>query len=350
MTIDEVKEAAINLLRNHEIDPNLPTILVGDPNVNMAIRTGFMDALIEHGCTGFDIMSIPPPAYPGEEPTSYDFKEKREGKTASDVIAEYSTGIFLTSASISHITGSKAIIDKPEGYIISIPGIDEGVVNTLKADPAKVKKIDDALETAIGSGPNTVEIFSEAGTELRMRTPKGNWGGESGLRETSFHGTNGVFGEYFTGPVIGSTQGIYVLPPNSCLTTPIGMTTEEVKLVIANGMVVQILGGKEADTLKAMLLEAYGKTKSPFVWQVAEFAFGTNPTAPREGKSVCVEKALGGNHIAIGTNTVTMKKGRKSLIPGVLPQNVGIHVDAITFGNTVVVDGKKVMENGELLI
>ncbi|MCK4520976.1 MAG: aminopeptidase, partial [Nanoarchaeota archaeon] len=92
---------------------------------------------------------------------------------------------------------------------------------------------------------------------------------------------------------------------------------------------------KEALKLKNILR----KVKDKNAYSVAELGIGTNNKAKITGNILEDEKAMGTAHIALGNN-----KSYEGKI------DVPIHVDGVFFKPTIIVDDKKIMENGKLLI
>ncbi len=76
-----------------------------------------------------------------------------------------------------------------------------------------------------------------------------------------------------------------------------------VTLVVEEGKIVEIKGGKDADTLRLTLDWAEAKAKHPWgVRRIGEFGIGLNPKAKSVGATVIDEKVLGTAHFAIGSN------------------------------------------------
>ncbi|MBW2980167.1 aminopeptidase [Candidatus Woesearchaeota archaeon] len=78
--------------------------------------------------------------------------------------------------------------------------------------------------------------------------------------------------------------------------TPITLTVEK-------GKVIEITGGKEADTLKLTLDWAEAKAKHPWgIRRIGEFGIGLNPNARIVGATIIDEKVIGTAHFALGSN------------------------------------------------
>ena len=72
---------------------------------------------------------------------------------------------------------------------------------------------------------------------------------------------------------------------------------------------------------------------------VAEFGIGTNDTARLKGCTLEDEKVLGTVHLAIGNN---ISFGGKN--------DVSIHLDGVVYNATVVIDGRKILDRGRLVL
>jgi leucyl aminopeptidase (aminopeptidase T) len=91
-------------------------------------------------------------------------------------------------------------------------------------------------------------------------------------------------------------------------------------------------GGIEAEKLKGIIDKADSNAK-----RIAEFAVGTNPRARLTGNLAEDKKRLGAVHFAIADNDG---------IGGVIRSS--IHLDGVMLTPTVVVDGKKIVNEGHL--
>ncbi|MBW2992319.1 aminopeptidase, partial [Candidatus Woesearchaeota archaeon] len=107
-----------------------------------------------------------------------------------------------------------------------------------------------------------------------------------------------------------------------------------ITIEVKEGYAVNIEGGEEADRLKERL-DAVGKE----AYKIAELGVGTNPKAIVTGNSLEDEKSLGTCHFALGND---LAYGGKNDVP--------IHIDGIIRNPTIYIDGKKIMEKGELQI
>ena len=105
-------------------------------------------------------------------------------------------------------------------------------------------------------------------------------------------------------------------------------------MTVKNGYVSRITGGDEADTVRS-LLRQFGRPGR----NIAEVGVGTNPHAKFTGCTLEDEKVLGNVHVALGNN---ISFGGKI--------SVRCHYDAVLLKPTLVIDGKTIVENGELQV
>ena len=113
-----------------------------------------------------------------------------------------------------------------------------------------------------------------------------------------------------------------------------GPIREPVTFRISQGFVTEIEGGDQADFLAELL----ARQDDPWVYNLAQFAFGLNPACTEfTGEMLNDEGVNGTIHIGIGTSanlggTVSAKT----------------HFDAITRAPTVWIDEEPMLSNGEV--
>jgi leucyl aminopeptidase (aminopeptidase T) len=135
-------------------------------------------------------------------------------------------------------------------------------------------------------------------------------------------------------PLEGSAEGIIVADA-SIPYLGIGVLKEAVVATVAKGMITKIEGGAQA----RQLAEDLQKRKDPQVYNVAELGVGLNPKSIMQGIMLEDEGVFGTVHIGIGTNVM-------------LGGNVkaAIHYDLIMWQPTIDLDGRFVLEKGEVRI
>ena len=136
-------------------------------------------------------------------------------------------------------------------------------------------------------------------------------------------------------PTQGTAEGVFVCD-GSIPYYGVGPIRDPVTFRISDGFVTDISGGDQATFLKDLL----ARQEDPWVYNVAQFAFGLNPACTEfTGEMLNDEGVNGTVHIGIGTSAnlggqVTAKT----------------HFDAITQAPTVWIDGELVLSDGEILL
>ena len=136
-------------------------------------------------------------------------------------------------------------------------------------------------------------------------------------------------------PTQGTAEGVFVCD-GSIPYYGVGPIQNPVTFRISEGFVTDISGAKQADFLKNLL----ACQEDPWVYNLAQFAFGLNPACSEfTGEMLNDEGVNGTVHIGIGTSAnlggeVTAKT----------------HFDAITQAPTVWIDDELVLSDGEILL
>ncbi len=135
-------------------------------------------------------------------------------------------------------------------------------------------------------------------------------------------------------PVEGSAEGVIVADA-SIPYIGIGLLREPVTLTVKKGMITSIDGGEQARVL-AENLKSFG---DPNVYNIAEVGIGLNPKSKMTGIMLDDEGVFGSVHIGIGTN-ITLGGTIKT----------ACHYDLLQWRGTIEVDGRLILENGQLMI
>ncbi|MBN2029779.1 aminopeptidase [bacterium] len=243
---------------------------------------------------------------------------------SSDVV------ILTTSRSLSH-TKARRHACQCGARIASLPNIKaDSLIRTLtgnyKSMINKSRKLADIL--TIG---RSAHLTTPAGTNLIFSLVRMRGYADTGIIHEAGQFSNLPAGEGCTAPVQGSTQGILMVDGSFPI---LGKINTPVRMTIKDGHVIRISGGKEADTIRK-LLRPFGR------WgrNIAELGIGTNPRAQFTGCTLEDEKVVGTVHVALGNN---ISFGGKV--------NVDCHFDCILLKPTLIIDGKKILENGELQV
>ncbi|MBU1864018.1 MAG: aminopeptidase [Candidatus Omnitrophica bacterium] len=306
LAIQAVFERSLKLKR-HE------SCLIVTDTVQEAIARPFFE-YAQNLCLKSHIEVMPPSAEHGAEPSA----------SVAQEMLQYDVQLLITQKSISH---TKARRDAKEcgARIASMPMITEEIANRcLNVDYEAVRERSLRLHNCLVQAKQIV-ITTALGTDITF---------ERGERKI-YHGDGGIFdyrgafgnlpeGEVSLAPI--NANGVYVV--DASIPT-FGKLLAPLTFSVSGGKVNDITGDK-SDTLKA-ILDAIGEN----AYIVAELGIGTHPTARVTGIVLEDEKVLGTCHIACGND---LSFGGTN--------NVPIHLDGVITKPTIVVDGKKIMENG----
>lgn len=115
----------------------------------------------------------------------------------------------------------------------------------------------------------------------------------------------------------------------------LGLIKEPVKLTIENGLVTKIEGGQEAETLKKVL----AALNDPNAYNVGEVGIGINTSGILNGRMLSDEGCGGTAHLGLGDD-----RGFGGVVA------CAMHLDCIFHKPTIWVDGKMVMDHGEIIM
>ncbi len=205
------------------------------------------------------------------------------------------------------------------------------MIRTLNADYEKIGQLSEKLAVILREG-KIVNIKTDAGTDVDLFIE-----GRDSLADTGLNHSRGDFsnlpaGEAYIAPVENKSSGRIVYDGSMA---GIGLLKNEViEVDIVDGYATEFRGGRSAQALYS-IIEPFGKDG----FNIAELGIGTNDKAVITGNVLEDEKALGTVHIALGDN--------KSM-----GGNIGVpsHLDGVIKEPTVSVDGKVIMEKGQLRI
>ncbi len=247
----------------------------------------------------------------------------------AEVLKNVDVALIPTSKSMSH-TDARRNASQKGVRIATLPGITRDIISrTLDVDYEEMERITKRIANILTKGKEAI-ILSPAGTELRMSIS-----GRKGLADTGINHKKGDFsnlpaGEAYIAPVEGKTEGKVVIDGSMA---GIGLLSSPLTLIFKDGFVVDIKG-KDKRKLEKLISTVGKKGRNH-----AELGIGTNPKARIIGNVLEDEKVKSTVHIAIGDNASMGGKVK-----------VDLHLDGIIKNPTLIIDGKEIMKDGELLI
>jgi leucyl aminopeptidase (aminopeptidase T) len=271
-------------------------------------------------CKKADKIKTPVAKHDGQEPP----------KKIADKIKEYDVAVLITTKSLSH-TNARRNASKNGVRIASMPNATEDMIKrTLTADYNKIKRMNKKIYNTFQNKKN-LRLVTDKGTNILIHINKPPFN-DNGLYHKKGKFGNLPAGEIGFAPVEGKTKGIIVIDKTMAA---IGKLKNPIKLEVKGGFVKRISGKNEAKKLNKLLKNLKNKN----VYNIAEFAIGTNYKAKITGIPLEDEKVYGTAHIALGDNTSYL--GGKTKAP--------THLDGVISKPTVYVDNKKIMNKGKLL-
>ena len=237
---------------------------------------------------------------------------------------------LVTTKSLSH-TQARKRASAAGARMASMPGITEDMIlRALGADHQKMKQQCRRLIPKV-SHARQVRITTAAGTDLTFSLKGRTARPDHGIIPERGGFTNLPAGEVYVAPLEGTANGVLVIDGSIADIWPM---RKPITIAIAQGYAVGAGKGRDAARLWH-ILSRHGKPGL----NVAEFGIGINPKARITGNILEDEKVLGTIHIAFGDNS---NFGGRVRVPS--------HQDGIVRRPTVTVDGKTLIDHGNLLI
>ncbi len=235
-----------------------------------------------------------------------------------------------TTKSLTHTDARREACSRG-ARIATLPGITEEIMTrTLDADYQRIAQRSRKIASVLTKA-RRIQVTTPGGTDITMSVE-----GREGFADTGLYHQRGDFGnlpagEAFLAPEEGSSQGVILVDG---AIADLGLLKENIRLVVKDGFVTEILGQTEAEELKAQLAPL-GK----LAYNIAELGIGTNDKAILTGNVLEDEKAIGTVHLALGDNA---SMGGKITAP--------VHIDGILLRPTLKADGETIIEDGKLLV
>jgi leucyl aminopeptidase (aminopeptidase T) len=290
-------------------------ILCNDPQ--LAIAEALLDAARPRA-RNVRVLAFEGGARHGEEPPF----------EVCSTMAEATVIFAPTTFSLSH-TEARAEATRRGIRVATMPGITEEVFRrALDVDYGELKRAGEWLAAQL-SAATECRVTAPGGTDLRIELA-----GRSGISDDGDLSAVGAFGnlpagEAFIAPLETSGEGTIVF--DGAL-GGYGLLEEPVPVVLSGGRLVDT-SGPVGEWLAATLDSGGEHGRS-----LAELGIGTNPAARLTGNILEDEKALGTIHLAFGTSAGIGGVNRSS-----------VHIDGLVLRPTVELDGRVLLEDGNLV-
>ncbi len=260
---------------------------------------------------------------------------KGHGEEPPPAVAEAmkKANVILTpvSTSITHTRATKEAVEAGSRAIIMTAFTEDLLIRGgIQADFKKQKPI--CLEVARRfKEAKFVKLTNPVGTSLTMRKEGRRGNALYCIVEPGEFSTVPTIEANFS-PIEGTAEGVIVADA-SIPYLGIGVLEEPVRCKVEKGFIVDIEGGRQARTLK----EDWKTRKDPNCYNIAELGVGLNPAARMTGVMLDDEGVFGSVHIGVGTN-ITLGGNIKA----------ATHYDLLMWGATIELDGKVILDRGNL--
>lgn len=319
----EVSRAIVNKLANIKAGENV--LVLGDTASNRDMMDAVVSASMEAGAETHlmvypekDVINIEP-----SPPVAAALK-------ASDVVIDLAVNYIIHTKAYqeARAAGLRALVTQPKGiedYIIS--GVISIDYDEMVREGNEIARLYEKSKKC--------RVTSEEGTNIEMEFGKR----PAVHRDGIVRGKGEI--DYFPGsqvsiaPVEESINGTVVV--NGSIYPPVGKLDKPVTIRLEKGRIAEIRGGKQAVEWERWLKS----WDDPNMYYVAHFSIGGNPNARLSGNIMEDERVRGCVVFGFGSQLADFKgkigKARN-------------HTDAVTLGNTVFLDNKKVVDHGNTVV
>jgi len=307
---------------NTAVKPGEKVLIITDPEMVSIAQALAIMAYAEGAETVMAIM--PPREFDSQEPPE---TVAAAMKMADVIFTPVTRSITHTQALHEGVAaGARAIVMTAFTEDLLISG---GIEADFQAQKPICEKVAQLLEEAKGA-----RLTSDAGTDLTM-----NLTGRKGSPLTCVADKPGLFSpmpniEAAISPVEYESEGTIVTDA-SIPYWGIGLLEEPITLTVKGGLITDIRGGKQAQELKRV----FERPGDPNVYNIAELGIQLNPKCRMCGIMLEDQGVFGCVHIGIGSNTSFGGKIQAAF-----------HFDVIMWYPKLELDGKVILEKGQLLI
>ncbi len=260
---------------------------------------------------------------------------KGHGEEPPPAVAEAmkKANVILTpvSTSITHTRATKEAVEAGSRAIVMTAFTEDLLIRGgIQADFKKQKPICQEVARRFKEA-KFVKLTNPVGTSLTMRKEGRRGNALYCIVEPGEFSTVPTIEANFS-PIEGTGEGVIVADA-SIPYLGIGVLAEPVRCKVEKGFIVDIEGGRQARTLK----EDWKTRKDPNCYNIAELGVGLNPAARMTGVMLDDEGVFGSVHIGVGTN-ITLGGNIKA----------ATHYDLLMWGATIELDGKVILDRGNL--
>jgi leucyl aminopeptidase (aminopeptidase T) len=300
-------------------------LILGDTASNSDMLEAFFGAAIQAQCEAGLLIYRERP-HINFEPPGYIAEAMKEANVIIDLSTNYM--IHTKAYAQARSAGTRALVTIPEG-------IDEyirrGIIGIDYLEMVRQgKRIAELFECS-----KRCRITSEDGTHIEM-----DMGDRPAILRDGMVVEPGEI-DYFPGaqvsfaPIEETMNGQVTI--NGAVSPPLGKLSQHVEVVFEKGRIVEFKGQSEAEQWKKWL----ESQDDPKMFSISHVSIGLNPNARLRGFIIEDERVRGSVTIGIGSQMPDFK-GKTG------PAKT--HSDGVTLMATVILDDKKVVEKGMVLV
>ena len=315
-----LQESVRNVVRTcARVQPGELVCIAADTQT-MPIAAALVEAVKEAGAEPVVVTMLPRRAHGNEPP-----RVVAAAMKAADVV------IQPVTYAMTHTDATRDAL-RAGARVLVLRGVTEDIMThgAMLADYDRVDRVTREVQRRMTEA-SAIRVTTPSGTDLTLSVA-----GRSAVALTGRVGGPGTFaampdGEAAISPVEGTTEGMLVVDHTM---DNIGLLDQPIRMTVRGGRVHEIGGGSSAERLQALIAAADDNARN-----IAEFAIGTNDRARLIGSMTEDKKYRGSVHMAIGDNHV---------IGGTVVSE--LHLDGLLLRPTVELDGRRIVEDGRLLI
>jgi leucyl aminopeptidase (aminopeptidase T) len=178
----------------------------------------------------------------------------------------------------------------------------------------------------------TIKYATKKGTSLMAGIEGMKWYPETGVAREPGHVGIIPMGEVLTAPVHGTANGVCIFD----LFQPFGRLKEPIKITVEKGWATKVEGGEEAIILRRMWNDV---ENANYIGEIG--GIGLNPKCELTGRPDALEESmkLGSVHIGFGDS---LSYGGEIYSK--------MHLNGVLLDVTIEIDGKAIIDRGELLV
>jgi leucyl aminopeptidase (aminopeptidase T) len=305
---------------------------------NLAVKQGEQIAIIADYDTDFlvvDAFAAAARALEAEPSIIIIPPREKAGMPPNKVVIEAlkgaDVGISPASTSFVHIPEIRSLWENGKFRYSTAPALttEMMVKGAATADYEEVNRITQKLAKVLEGG-KTLRLTTEEGTDLHADMEGMPIVPCAGLAKSPGDHACYPDGEAAQAPRPGTAEGVIVFNVSMHM---LGLINEPIRLTVERGRAINIEGGKEAMQLKEIIKGVENADN------IGEISIATNPKALIIGNISEDKRGYGRVHIALGSGFAYGQGIRSPL-----------HLDGVLLNPKYELDGKVIVENGELNI